>query len=161
MANLKGNKSNILNFETKKELIIKHFDKNLSYKDLSKMYNISYSTVRRMCVDWEVFGDESLTSKTGKHNKHNGKIRINSKDPKDKKIAELNKKLKWLEMENEVFKKSSMNWWRIQKKIITYYKTKDKYNSKYTVLSLCKLFNVTRASYYRWCCKINRIMKQK
>ncbi len=105
MANLKGNKSNILNFETKKELIIKHFDQNLSYKDLSKMYNISYSTVRRMCVDWEVFGDESLISKTGKHNKHNGMIRINSKDPKDKKIAELNKKLKWLEMENEVLKK--------------------------------------------------------
>ncbi|WP_200859577.1 hypothetical protein [Spiroplasma apis] len=69
------------------------------------MHNISYSTVRRMCVDWEVFGDESLISKTGKNNKHNGKIIINPKDPKDKNIAELNKKLKWLEMENEVLKK--------------------------------------------------------
>ncbi len=148
MANLKGNKSNILNFDTKKELIIKHFDKNLSYKDLSKMYNISYSTARRMCMDWEVFGDESLISKTGKHNKHNGKIRNNSKDPKDKKIAELNKKLKWLEMENEVLKKFN-ELMEDSKKIITYYKTIDKYNSKYTVLSLCKLFNVTWASYYR------------
>ncbi|QGS51983.1 hypothetical protein [Spiroplasma tabanidicola] len=105
MANLKGNKSNILDFDTKKELINKYFKQNLSFRDLSKTYNISYSTVRRMCLDWEVYGDESLISKTGKHNKHNGKIRTNSKDPKDKKIAELNKKIKWLEMENEVLKK--------------------------------------------------------
>ncbi|QBQ07391.1 hypothetical protein SGLAD_v1c01920 [Spiroplasma gladiatoris] len=40
-----------------------------------------------------------------KHNKHNGKIKTNSKDTVDKKIAELNKKPKWLEMENEVLKK--------------------------------------------------------
>ncbi|QBQ07817.1 hypothetical protein SGLAD_v1c06180 [Spiroplasma gladiatoris] len=85
MANLKGNKSNIIDFDTKKELINKYFKQNLSFRDLSKAYNISYSTVRRMSLDWVVYGDESLISKTGKHNKHNAKIITNSKVPKDKK----------------------------------------------------------------------------
>ncbi|QBQ07951.1 hypothetical protein SGLAD_v1c07520 [Spiroplasma gladiatoris] len=58
-----------------------------------------------MYLNWKVYSDKSLILKNGKHNKHNEKIRTNLKDSKDKKITEINKKLKWLEMENEFLKK--------------------------------------------------------
>ncbi|WP_166739149.1 hypothetical protein [Spiroplasma gladiatoris] len=57
MAILKGNRLIILDFDTKKELINKYFNQNLSFRDLAKTHNISYSTVRWMCLDWEVYGD--------------------------------------------------------------------------------------------------------
>ncbi|QGS51536.1 hypothetical protein [Spiroplasma tabanidicola] len=83
MANHKGNKSTILDLNAKKDHVNKHFNEHISYKELSMIYNISYSAARRMCIDWEIYGEAVLISKTGKHNKHNGKVKINSKDPKD------------------------------------------------------------------------------
>ncbi|QGS51537.1 IS3 family transposase [Spiroplasma tabanidicola] len=51
------------------------------------------------------------------------------------------------------FKKVQWTNGGFRKRVINYYKTIEKYKNKYTVLSLCKLFKITRASYYRWCCK--------
>ncbi|QBQ07252.1 IS3 family transposase [Spiroplasma gladiatoris] len=43
-----------------------------------------------------------------------------------------------------------------KKRIINYYKTIDKYKNTYAIFSLCKLLNITRASYYRWYKKISQ-----
>ncbi|QGS52064.1 hypothetical protein [Spiroplasma tabanidicola] len=85
MANHKGNKSTILDLNAKKDLVNKHFNEHIFYKKLSMIYNISYSAARRMFIDWEIYREAALISKNGKHNKHNGKIKINSKIQKIKK----------------------------------------------------------------------------
>ncbi|WP_134297388.1 IS3 family transposase [Spiroplasma gladiatoris] len=51
------------------------------------------------------------------------------------------------------FKKVQRTNGGFRKRIINYYKIIDKYKNKYTIFSLCKLLNITRASYYRWCKK--------
>ncbi|WP_134298243.1 IS3 family transposase [Spiroplasma gladiatoris] len=51
------------------------------------------------------------------------------------------------------FKKVQWTNGGFRKRIINYYKIIDKYKNKYTIFSLCKLLNITRASYYRWCKK--------
>ncbi|WP_339029627.1 hypothetical protein [Spiroplasma endosymbiont of Cantharis nigra] len=104
MSNVTGNKSNILSIKQKQELVNRHYNENRTFRELSIEYGVSYSTARNLCINYKIYGAECLISKTGKHNKHSS-VRPNSLDPKDKELAILKKKIKWLEMENEVIKK--------------------------------------------------------
>ncbi|WP_339033461.1 hypothetical protein [Spiroplasma endosymbiont of Cantharis rufa] len=104
MSNVTGNKSNILSIKQKQELVNRHYNENRTFREQSIEYGVSYSTARNLCINYKIYGAESLISRTGKHNKHSS-VRPNSLDPKDKELAILKKKIKWLEMENEVIKK--------------------------------------------------------
>ncbi|QEH61424.1 hypothetical protein SCHIN_v1c07920 [Spiroplasma chinense] len=104
MANKKGNKSNILTPEQRKRLVNDHFKKDLSWRELSIKYNVSYSAARQTCIRFENEGEASFEVKSGNSSNHTN-IRVNSVDPRDKQIAQLLKRNKELEMENEIIKK--------------------------------------------------------
>ncbi|WP_339030740.1 hypothetical protein [Spiroplasma endosymbiont of Cantharis nigra] len=65
-------------------------------------------------MNCKIYGTKGLISKTRKHNSHSS-IRPNYLYAKNKELAILKKKIKWLKMENE-FIKSSMKWWKIKRK---------------------------------------------
>ncbi|WP_026389114.1 hypothetical protein [[Acholeplasma] multilocale] len=71
MANFKGNKSNILSTSVKLQMVKERFENNVSLVDLSKKYRVSYSTVRKNCYNYLLFGEEALISKTGRANADN------------------------------------------------------------------------------------------
>ena len=85
-------------------MINDHFNKNLSFSDLSKKYQISYSTARRNCLDYEQYGEKVLKQTSGNWTNHKHE-RKNSVDNKDRKIAKLRKQLKEKELETEILKK--------------------------------------------------------
>ncbi|WP_338971811.1 helix-turn-helix domain-containing protein [Spiroplasma endosymbiont of Panorpa germanica] len=66
MANHQGNKSNILSYEKKLEMVKEHFENNVPLKDLVNMYNVSYSAARNACINYQTKGPESLRNKTGR-----------------------------------------------------------------------------------------------
>ncbi|AXK51756.1 helix-turn-helix domain-containing protein [Spiroplasma alleghenense] len=107
MANLKGNKSNILTIEQKINMVNEHFEKGASFKVLSEKYNVSYSMVRKTCLKFNEFGREGLIRDyTIRADSKTGKVpRINSLNPDKVENAKLNKKLKEAEAEIFILKK--------------------------------------------------------
>ncbi len=85
-------------------MINDHFNKNLSFSELSKKYQISYSTARRNCLDYQEYGEEVLKKTSGNWINHKHE-RNNSIDKKDREIAKLRKQLKEKELETEILKK--------------------------------------------------------
>ncbi|AHI54175.1 hypothetical protein SSABA_v1c07730 [Spiroplasma sabaudiense Ar-1343] len=66
MANHRGNKSNILSFEKKLEMVKEHFESNVPLKDLVVKYNISYSAARNACLNYQKKGPDALRNNTGR-----------------------------------------------------------------------------------------------
>jgi transposase len=110
MGNFKGNKTNMLTFEEKLEVAKDCMQNQQSWHQLGDKYNVSYSAARKWALGYEQYGEEYLrkvSSRVGQKSGQpkNNQYRINSIDPKNKKIAELKKRNKELEMENEILKK--------------------------------------------------------
>ncbi|ATZ21302.1 helix-turn-helix domain-containing protein [Mesoplasma tabanidae] len=108
MANIKGNKSIILSTQEKEIIVKEHFEKEMTFSQFSKKYNVSYSAIRKWCLDYEIYGLSALESQTGKMNvKQKGKAKPSSRslDPKDREIAMLKKQLKQANMERDIWKK--------------------------------------------------------
>lgn len=104
MSNIKGTKRNNLSFETKKQMVSDHFNKNLSFSELSKKYQISYSTTRKNCLNYQEYGEDVLKKRSDNWTNHKSE-RNNSLDKKDREIAKLRKQLNEKELETEILKK--------------------------------------------------------
>lgn len=108
MSNIKGNKSIILSAQEKEKIVKEHFEKEMTFSQLSRKYKISYSAIRKWCLDYEIYGFVALESQTGKSNTNQKGIKkpsTRSLDPKDREIAMLKKQLKQANMENDILKK--------------------------------------------------------
>jgi len=53
----------------KLQLMQDHFNQSQTFRELPHKYQVSYSTARRICLDYEIFEEESLISKQGQHSK--------------------------------------------------------------------------------------------
>lgn len=103
MSRPKGKKSPQASLELKLEVIKKHYEENKTFRELEIIYPYSYATIRKWCLEFEIYGEKALISKTGRQS--NKGPRTNNLDPNLKEIAILRKKLKDKEMEIEVLKK--------------------------------------------------------
>ena len=112
-----GTKFNMLSTDEKLVVVKDHYENNLSFNELKDKYGVSYSAVRKWCLDYDAKGVEALVSKTGKQNQARTWERSNSLDPKDREIARLRKELKAAEMRETIAKKLNEAMAELQKEL--------------------------------------------
>lgn len=100
MANLKGNKSNILSFEQKLEIAKDWSVNQQPWKKIAKKYNVSYSIARKWALGCEEYGEEYLRKISTRVGECVGLSKGNKEligNPSRKELQELKKKNKLLE----------------------------------------------------------------